>query len=100
MNMIMSVGLISTDQDDLEDYYFGWFGQIGVLMVYTNFCIMIFAIVFAIFFLKSFGDETIKDRRARRQEERARRQEEAGNFHSSGSGDYQNASHSSTVEIN
>jgi len=50
MNMIMSVGLISSDQDDLQNSYFGWYGQMGVLMVYTNFCIFLFGLGFYILF--------------------------------------------------
>jgi len=90
MNMIMSVGLISTDDDDLNDYYFGWYGQMGVLMVYTNFWIMFFAIAFAIFF-RRFGNESIRDRKARKQEE-------AQSYHPGG--DYKNADDSSVVVIN
>jgi len=60
MNMIMSVGLISSDQDNLKDSYFGWYGQIGVLMVYTNFLIFLFGLGFYI----TFGCQS--RRRARR----------------------------------
>ncbi len=50
MNMIMSVGLISSDQDDLKDSYFGWYGQMGVLMVYTNFLIFVYGLGFYVAF--------------------------------------------------
>lgn len=89
MNMILSVGLISSDEEDLNQYYYGWYGQMGVLMVYTNFWIMFFSVAFAIFF-KRFGNESIKDRRAK--------QQNAESFLSGG--DYQSASDSSLVVIN
>ena len=47
MNMIMAAqGVISSDDRDMEDSYYGWYGQIGVLMTYTYFWIMLFSIGF------------------------------------------------------
>jgi len=50
MNMVMSMGTISVDDRDLEDSYYGWYGQMGVLMVYTNFWILLFSSAFLITF--------------------------------------------------
>lgn len=56
MNLIMNVqGVISSDDKDLEDSYYGWYGQMGVLLVYTNFWIMLFCLVFcAAFILQNY----------------------------------------------
>jgi len=61
MNMIMAVqGIISNDDRDMEDSYYGWYGQIGVLMTYTYFWIMIFSIGF----LSAFGVQSYLNKRA------------------------------------
>jgi len=56
MNLIMNAqGVISSDDKDLEDSYYGWYGQMGVLLVYTNFWMMLFSLVFcAAFLLKNY----------------------------------------------
>ena len=47
MNAIMAAqGVISSDDGDMEDSYYGWYGQIGVLMAYTDFWIMLFSFGF------------------------------------------------------
>jgi len=52
MNLIMNVeGVISADDKDLEDSYYGWYGQMGVLLLYTNFGMMLFSLVFGATFL-------------------------------------------------
>lgn len=50
MNLIMSVNTISSDDRDMEDSYYGWYGQMGVLMVYTNFWMMLFSFAFMVVF--------------------------------------------------
>lgn len=51
MNLIMAAqGLISSDERDYEGSYYGWYGQMGVLMTYTNFWMMLFSIGFLIAF--------------------------------------------------
>lgn len=51
MNLIMTTqGVISTDDKDLEDSYYGWYGQWGVLVAYMDFWIMICSLAFIIAF--------------------------------------------------
>ena len=98
LNMIMSVGLISSDEEDLEKYYYGWYGQMGVLMVYTSFWIMFFSLAFFIFF-KRFGNESIKERRARQEKASFRSQVDYNKASFRSEGDYHNTSDSSLVVI-
>lgn len=46
--LLLAQGVIQTDGRDVEDSIFGWYGQTSVLMVYTDFWLMLHAIVFAI----------------------------------------------------
>lgn len=51
MLVLLAQGVIMTDDRDLEDEVYGWWGQLSVLMVYTNFWLIIFCVVFVIAFL-------------------------------------------------
>lgn len=49
--VLICQGVLMTDDRDLEDSIYGWYGQIGVLMVYTNtgfawFCFVFAAVLF------------------------------------------------------
>lgn len=44
-------GVIKTDQEELKDTIYGWFGQLGVLMVYTDYAYIWFCIIFAVLFI-------------------------------------------------
>jgi len=59
MNLIMNVGgVISADEKDFEDSYDGWYGQMGVLLVYTNFWMILFSLVFGgVFLVKAHFDK-------------------------------------------
>ena len=47
MNLILSVNAISSGDDrDMDDSYYGWYGQTAVLMAYTDFWMMLFAFAF------------------------------------------------------
>lgn len=52
LNLITTVGAIGTDNRDLEDSIYGWYGQFSVLLGYTDFWMMLqtfgFAVVLAI----------------------------------------------------
>lgn len=51
MNLVITAqGVISSDDRDMEDSYYGWYGQMGVLVAYTNFWIMLQSIGFLIAF--------------------------------------------------
>jgi hypothetical protein len=66
MNMIMAAqGVISSDDRDMEDSYYGWYGQIGILMAYTNFWIMLFSIAF----LSAFGVRSYLEKKAKASDE-------------------------------
>lgn len=85
MNLIMSTGTISSDDRDLEDSYYGWYGQMGVLMVYTNLWVMIFSSGFLIAFqVRNYLDRTAEEKELA-----------VGNIE----GDYQAASEPSAVLI-
>lgn len=57
MNLMMSVNTISADDRDIENSYYGWYGQTGILIVYTDFWIMLFSFGFFVAFqLKNFLD--------------------------------------------
>lgn len=44
-NILMSTqGLISGDEREMEDSYYGWYGKMEVLLVYFNFFIMLFSL--------------------------------------------------------
>ena len=48
LNMLMiSQGVISTEGREMEDSVYGWYGQMGVLLVYTNFWMMLYSLLFA-----------------------------------------------------
>ncbi len=69
MNVFMSISAIPTDDRDMEDSYYGWYGQTSVLLVYTNFWMMLFSFAFLVAFqVKNFlakrdaqGIETLED---------------------------------------
>ena len=47
MNLLMATSTLATNDDrDMEDSYYGWYGQMGVLMVYTDFWIILFSFAF------------------------------------------------------
>jgi hypothetical protein len=46
--ILLAHGVILTDDRDLEDDVYGWYGQFSVLMVYTNFWYIIFCITFTV----------------------------------------------------
>lgn len=51
MNLLMAASTLARDDErDQEDSYYGWYGQMGVLMVYTDFWIMLFSFGFVIAF--------------------------------------------------
>jgi hypothetical protein len=51
MNLVITAqGVISSDDRDMEDSYYGWYGQMGVLVAYTNFWIMLQCLGFLIAF--------------------------------------------------
>mmetsp|Transcript_21236 Transcript_21236/g.32260 ORF Transcript_21236/g.32260 Transcript_21236/m.32260 type:complete len:316 (-) Transcript_21236:181-1128(-) len=48
-NAILAVQtMINQDEKDMEDSYYGWYGQVGVLLAYTYFWIVIFCVGFMI----------------------------------------------------
>jgi hypothetical protein len=49
--VLLCQGVLLTDERDLEDSVYGWFGQIGVLMVYTDYAYLWFTFVFSVSFL-------------------------------------------------
>jgi hypothetical protein len=48
--LMLGQGVIVTDMREMEDSIYGWYGQLGVLMAYSNFWYMIFSFGFAILF--------------------------------------------------
>ena len=48
LNLITTVASISTDDRDLEDSIYGWFGQVSVLLAYTEFWMMLQTFGFAV----------------------------------------------------
>jgi uncharacterized Tic20 family protein len=49
LNMLLLVqGVIQTDGRALEDSVYGWFGQTSILLVYTDFWILLFCTIFTI----------------------------------------------------
>jgi hypothetical protein len=48
--LLLGQGVIVTDMREMEDSIYGWYGQMGVLMAYSNFWYMIFSFGFAILF--------------------------------------------------
>ena len=48
LNLITSVGAVSTDNRDLEDSIYGWCGQFTVLLAYTDFWMMLHTFGFAV----------------------------------------------------
>lgn len=51
MNFLMATnGAISSDDRDFENSYYGWYGQMGVLLAYTDFWIMLFSFGYLVVF--------------------------------------------------
>lgn len=48
--VLVPQGVISSDDRDLEDSIYGWYGQQGVLLEYTNLWLMLFCVVFGLGF--------------------------------------------------
>lgn len=46
--VLLAHGVILTDDRDLEDSVYGWYGQFAVLMVYTNFWYIMFCVIFTV----------------------------------------------------
>jgi len=46
--LLMPQGVISSDNRDLEDSIYGWHGQMGVLLVYTAFWMMLYCCLFTL----------------------------------------------------
>lgn len=59
MNLVITAqGVISSDDRDMEDSYYGWYGQMGVLVAYTNFWIMLHSLGFLVAFrVRSYLDK-------------------------------------------
>lgn len=51
LNLITTVGAIESDDRFFEDSTYGWFGQISVLLAYTDFWMMIQTFAFAVLLL-------------------------------------------------
>lgn len=86
--ILLAQGVISTDDRDLEDSVYGWYGQIGVLLAYTNFWIILFCVVFsAVFIIKGC---LVKRGRGGAQTEAANKEGAAagGNVYHSADGEY------------
>lgn len=49
--ILLAQGGISTDDRDLEDSIYGWYGQIGVLLAYTDFWMILFCVLFSTVFI-------------------------------------------------
>mmetsp|Transcript_51041 Transcript_51041/g.153430 ORF Transcript_51041/g.153430 Transcript_51041/m.153430 type:complete len:300 (-) Transcript_51041:525-1424(-) len=49
--ILLAQGVISADDRDLEDSVYGWYGQAGVLLAYTNFWIVLFCAIFSVVFI-------------------------------------------------
>lgn len=47
LNLITTVGAVSTDDRDMEDSIYGWYGQFSVLLAYTDFWMMLQTFGFA-----------------------------------------------------
>jgi hypothetical protein len=45
--LLLGQGVISTDDRDLEDSVYGWYGQFSVFLVYADFWFFLFGIIFA-----------------------------------------------------
>ena len=59
MNLAMTAqGVISSDDRDMEDSYYGWYGQMGVLIAYTDFWFILFSLAYLIAFrVRSFLEQ-------------------------------------------
>mmetsp|Transcript_34339 Transcript_34339/g.71505 ORF Transcript_34339/g.71505 Transcript_34339/m.71505 type:complete len:290 (-) Transcript_34339:645-1514(-) len=56
--ILITQGVIATDDRELENSVYGWYGQLPVLMVYTNYAFVIFTLVFAVIFgIKAFVEQ-------------------------------------------
>lgn len=51
LNLITTVGAVSTDNRDMEDSIYGWYGQFSVLLAYTDFWMMLQTFGFAVVLL-------------------------------------------------
>jgi len=58
--VLLPQGVITTDNRELEETPYGWYGQLSILMVYFYFAQCIFSIVFAVLImLKLFSDQFV-----------------------------------------
>lgn len=55
--IVLTQGVIKTDEREMENSIYGFYGQLGVLMVYANYAYFWFAIVFGVIFgAKAFAE--------------------------------------------
>mmetsp|Transcript_16097 Transcript_16097/g.21045 ORF Transcript_16097/g.21045 Transcript_16097/m.21045 type:complete len:287 (-) Transcript_16097:228-1088(-) len=53
--VLLTQGVISSDDRELENSIYGWYGQLAVLMVYTNWGYFLFSVIFgSLFGIKAF----------------------------------------------
>jgi hypothetical protein len=70
LNLLLLVqGVILTDDQDLQNEIYGWYGQLSVLMAYTDFMYILFCTVFALVFVvrdcwrgENYGAYNIKNK--------------------------------------
>lgn len=63
--VLVCQGVLLTDERDLEDSIYGWFGQIGVLMVYTDYAYLWFTFISTVTFLaRAYWQRHVKNEAA------------------------------------
>jgi hypothetical protein len=64
MMIVVCQGVISTENRELEESVYGWYGQMGVLMVYSDFWYLLHCLIFIVVFTLRFGVAKIIQRRS------------------------------------
>lgn len=84
--VLLCQGVLLTDERDLEDSVYGWWGQTGVLMMYTNTAYCWFTFIFAVVFLaRAFWQRHVKKEAAQDEANKA----EAGDSYYAADDNYQ-----------
>lgn len=81
LNMLLLVqGVIQTDGRAMEDSVYGWFGQTSILLVYTDFWILLFCSIFTVVLAGRMAWQWRQERVQRQQQQAAQKEAELNSY--------------------
>jgi len=78
--LLMGQGVIASDNRDLEDSVYGWHGQMGVLLAYTSFWMVLYCLVFTVALTVRLLLQHRQNKRANNNDDDGKEDPEATNY--------------------